>query len=120
MWAQLDRKLKRWAARHDQRDRFIAAYEQERTITGAARLAGINRATVYRWMQSGAITQQELTAAWKRGHDRWRKEVLEPQEAERKARREQRNAELAEKRREQAAYAREMLRQKRQKRSKTW
>lgn len=120
MWKRLDRQLQRFDRRHTQRDLFLQAYEQEQSIAGAARRAGINRSTIYRWLERKTITKEQLTAAWHRGHDRWRKEVYEPQEALRQQRRQQRNAELLEKRREQAAYAREALRQKRQKRGKTW
>jgi hypothetical protein len=83
------------------KERFLTAYSEIRNVAGAARRAGIHRATVYRWQADPAfITAME--AAWKCGYDKWYKEVYEPTEAQRQAARARRKAELLPQRRRQA------------------
>lgn len=83
------------------KERFLTAYSEVRNVAGAARRAGIHRATVYRW-QSDPVFVEAMRAAWKRGHERWLKEEYEPAERARQAARRRRNAELLPQRQRQA------------------
>jgi hypothetical protein len=47
----------------DRQRRFLEAYRQQPTISRAARLAGIHRATVHRWQADAAFSEAMRTAA---------------------------------------------------------
>lgn len=51
----------------ERQQRFLTAYTAEPTIAGACRLAGIHRATVYRWKVDPAFVTA-LESAWKQWH----------------------------------------------------
>lgn len=50
--------------------RFLAAYEQRPAVAPAARLAGLHRSTVYRWLADPAFRAAMAGAfdAWHKGH----------------------------------------------------
>lgn len=48
----------------ERRRRFLDAYRQRPTIAPAARLAGVHRATVYRWLAADAGFAAALRAAY--------------------------------------------------------
>ena len=50
-------KVNFWQAR-DRQSRFLEAYRRRPAIAPAARLAGIHRATVYRWLSDPAFADQ--------------------------------------------------------------
>jgi hypothetical protein len=72
--------------------RFLAAYQQRPAVAPAARMAGLHRSTVYRWLADPAFQAviADAFAAWDKGHlQRYEKE-----EAERRRQRELRELEL--------------------------
>lgn len=81
--------FKRYIGKRNRRERFLAAYEDIRTIAGAARLACVHRSTVHRWLASPSF-RRDMDAAWQRGYQRWFKEVYEPELAARRAAKAQR------------------------------
>lgn len=85
------------------RDRFLAAYEQVRTVAGACRLAQVHRSTVYRWRADPAFVEA-MDAAWECGYQIWYCEVYKPQEAARQVARERRKVELRAQRRRASRY----------------
>jgi len=92
--------------------RFLAVYREHRAVAAAAKLAEIHRSTVYRWRQDPAFVAA-MDAAWKAGHEQWLREVYYPQEAARKAAREQRELELLPMKRANLARTLETRRRKR-------
>jgi hypothetical protein len=87
------------------RARFLAAYAESPVIAPAARLAGVHRATVYRWRDSDpafAVAMDQASEAYYAAH---RAKVL-AQQAERRAWRQRRNLELQEARRANLERAR--------------
>lgn len=99
------RGFKRILAVSGRRERFLLCYEHERTIAGAARLAGIHRSTIHRWLQETGF-REELQKAWQRGHRHWLETEYKAQQEQRKAARERRRLELLPMRRQLAARAR--------------
>jgi hypothetical protein len=66
----------------------------------------MHRSTVYRWCHADVAFVLAMDAAWERGYQTWRREVYEPEERERRAAKERRNAELRAQRVAQAARMR--------------
>jgi len=76
------------------RQRFLTAYAELRTIAGACRRSAVHRSTVYRWRADPSFVRA-MEAAYDAGYQQWRREVYDPQERARQAKRDRRYAELA-------------------------
>ena len=96
------RGFQRFLGTIDRKERFLAAYDQVRTVAGAAELSVIHRATVYRWVARDPEFITEMAQAWRTGHQKWISEVYQPEQAARRAAKERRNAELRPMRQEAA------------------
>jgi hypothetical protein len=77
--------------RSDRQRRFLDAYRQEPTISGAARLSSIHRATVHRWLTDPTFAEA-LTAAYELFYQDNRVRVRAEQEARRRWREEREQA----------------------------
>lgn len=91
------RGFKRLFKTLDAHQRFLEACEHaaldcQWSITAAAQLAGVHRSAVYRWCKEQPTFRAEIDAAFKRGHDRWVREVYQPELAARRAAKAQRDA----------------------------